>query len=405
MPFQFEFSPEHRLLQRSARAFLRGEIEPLLPKDDWSGHGGDAPLHLVKKMQEKGYFGMPIPRELDGSGLGEVGYCLVNEEIGGVDASLGTIMGAHTGIGLMPIYLFGNQEQRERYVRPLASGKKLGAFALTEPTAGSDAASIKTQAKKEGNHYSISGTKIWCSNGNFADTLVVFAVTDPTLGAHGGVTAFIVEKGTPGMTIGTIEDKLGIRHSNTAEIIFDNCRVPKENILGNVGEGFIVALTVLDGGRVGLASATLGATKRLLEDMVHRSLVRERFGKSIGKNQSIQWMLADTAADIHMAEYAVYHAAELVQEYYDRIAKGEPVPRVLREKVSRAAASVKIHCSEMSGRAGERAIQVFGGDGLKMRYGVDKSFRDQVITEIYEGTNEIQRMIIARELLAEGAQT
>ncbi|MHB1262375.1 MAG: acyl-CoA dehydrogenase family protein [Thermoplasmatota archaeon] len=404
MAFEFEFSPEHRLLQRSCKAFMRGEIEPFLPKDDWSGHGGASPLDLVKKMQAKGLFGMPIPREWDGTGLGEVGYCIMNEEIGAVDASLGTIVGAHTGIGMMPIYLFGNQAQREKYLRPLAGGKKIAAFALTEPTAGSDAASIKTMAKKEGDHYSISGTKIWCSNGNFADVLVVFAVTDAILGAHGGVTAFIVEKGTPGMTVGTIEDKLGIRQSNTAEIIFDNCRVPKENVLGNVGEGFIVALTVLDGGRVGLASATLGATKRLLEDMVARANMRERFGKTIGKNQSVQWMLADTAADIHMAQYAVYHAAVLVQEYYDLIAQGKPVPRVLREKVSRAAASVKVFCSEMSGRAGERALQLFGGDGLKMRYGIDKAFRDQVITEIYEGTNEIQRMIIARELLAEEAR-
>lgn len=403
MPFQFEFSPEHRLLQRSARAFMRGEIEPGLPKDDWSGHGGDSPLHLVKKMQEKGYFGMPIPREYGGAGLGEVGYCIMNEEIGAVDASLGTIVGAHTGIGMMPIYLFGTAMQREKFLKPLASGKKIAAFALTEPSAGSDAASIKTKAVKDGNDYLISGTKIWCSNGNFADVVVVFAVTDEVLGAHGGVTAFIVEKGNAGYKVGTIEDKLGIRHSNTAELIFDNCRVPKENVLGNVGEGFIVALTVLDGGRVGLASATLGGTKRLLEDMVHRANVRERFGKPLGKNQSIQWMLADTAADIHLAEYAVYHAADLVQQYYDKVAKGEPIPRRLREKVSRAAASVKIHCSEMAGRAGERALQVFGGEGLKMRYGVDRAFRDQIIAEIYEGTNEIQRLIIARELLAEGA--
>lgn len=401
MAFEFEFPPEHKLLQRSCRAFMRNEIEPFMPKDDWSGHGGDSPLDLVKKMQAQGLFGMPIPREWGGSGLGEVGYCVMNEEVGAVDASLGTIVGAHTGIGMMPIYLFGSQAQREKFLRPLAEGKKLAAFALTEPSAGSDAASIKTQAKKDGEHYVLSGTKIWCSNGNFADILVVFAVTDAILGAHGGVTAFIVEKGTPGMTVGTIEDKLGIRHSNTAEIIFDNCRVPKENVLGNVGEGFIVALTVLDGGRVGLASATLGGTKRLLEDMVARANLRERFGKTIGKNQSIQWMLADTASDIHMAQYAVYHAAVLVQEYYDLVANGKPVPRVLREKVSRAAASVKIFCSEMSGRAGERALQLFGGDGLKMRYGVDRAFRDQIIAEIYEGTNEIQRMIIARELLAE----
>jgi alkylation response protein AidB-like acyl-CoA dehydrogenase len=403
VPFQFEFSAEDRLLRRTAREFMRTEIEPFLPEDDWTGHGGASPLDLVKRMQDQGYFGLPIPRDLGGAGVGEVGYAIVDEEVGAVDASLATILGAHTGIGMMPIYLFGNEEQRERYVRPLASGKALAAFALTEPTAGSDAASIKTVAERDGSDYLLSGTKIWCSNGNFADTIVTFAVTDPTLGSHGGVTAFLVEKGMDGFTVGTIEDKLGIRHSNTAELAFDQCRVQKENILGNVGEGFIVALTALDGGRIGLGAGSLGATKRLLEQCVQRSLARERFGKPIGKNQSIQWILADMATDIHLAEYAVYHAAKLVQEYYDRIAADEPVPRGLRESVSRAAAAVKLHCSEMSGRAGERAIHLFGGDGLRMRGRIDRSFRDQIITEIYEGTNEIQRLIIARELLAEGA--
>lgn len=400
MAFEFQFSPEQRLLKRSARDFCRTEIEPHLPVDDWSGHGGDSPLHLVKKLQDQGYFGMPIPREWDGAGMGETGYCLVFEEIASVDSSIATIFGAHTGIGLAPLYLFGNEEQRERFVRPICQGKELAAFALTEPTAGSDAASIKTTAVKDGNDYIINGTKIWCSNGNFADTLVVFAVTDATLGAHGGVTAFIVEKDADGLEVGTIEDKMGIRQSNTAELVFNNVRVPKENILGNVGEGFIVALTALDGGRVGLGAATLGATKRLLEDCVQRVNTRERYGKPIGKNQSVQWMLADMARDIHLGEYATYHAAELTNQYYERIAEGDPVPRSLREQVSRAAAVVKIHCSEMSGKHGENAIRIFGGDGLKMRYGVERAFRDQVITEIYEGTNEIQRLIIARELLA-----
>ncbi len=400
MPFEFSLTPEQRLLRRSTRAFMRNEIEPLLPADDWSGHGGDSPLDLVKKMQNQGYFGIPVPRSLAGAGMGEVGYCLVFEEIAAVDSSLATIFGAHTGIGLAPLYLFGNEDQRERYVRPICKGEHLAAFALTEPTAGSDAASIKTTADRDGDGYRINGTKIWCSNGNFADTIVVFAVTDSTLGAHGGVTAFIVSKDNPGYKVGTIEDKLGIRQSNTAELVFDNCYVPKEDVLGNVGEGFIVALTALDGGRVGLGAATLGATKRLLADCVHRAQARQREGKRIGDNQSVQWMLADMASDIHLAEYAVYHAAALTDRYYERIAAGEPVSRSLREQVSRAAAVVKIHCSEMSGRAGESAIRIFGGDGLRWRYGVERAFRDQVISEIYEGTNEIQRLIIARELMS-----
>ncbi len=398
MPFAFSFDARERLLRRSVREFMRSEIEPHLPEDDWSGHGGESPLHLVKKMQDQGLFGLPVPPKYGGPGLGEVGYCIAFEEIAAVDSSLATIFGAHTGIGLMPLYLFGNEEQRERYVRPIAEGKDIAAFALTEPTAGSDAAHIKTTAKRDGEDWLLNGTKIWCSNGNFADTTVAFAVTDASLGAHGGVTAFIVEKGTPGVEIGTIEDKLGIRQSNTAEVIFNDARIPKENVLGNVGEGFIVALTALDGGRVGLGAATLGATKRLLQDCVARTKARERYGKPLIDNQSVQWMLADMATEIHHAQYAVYHAATLTERYYERIAADEPVPRSLREQVSRAAAAVKIFSSEMAGRSGERAIQMFGADGLRFRNGIDRAFRDQMITEIYEGTNEIQRMIIAREL-------
>ncbi len=402
MAFEFSFTPEQRLFRRATRAFMRTQIEPNLPQDDWTGHGGDSPLDLLRRIQAQGIFSIPIPRELGGAGMGEIEYCIAMEEVSAVDASLGTVLGAHTGIGVAPLYLFGNEEQRERYVRPVGEGKHLTAFALTEPTAGSDAASIKTKAVRDGSDYLLSGTKIWCSNGNFADTLVVFAVTDETLGAHGGVTAFIVEKDMDGFGIGTIEDKLGIRHSNTAELHFDQCRVPRENVLGNVGEGFIVALTALDGGRVGLAAATVGSTKRLLEQCVHRSKVRERFGRPIIKNQSIQWMLADMAIDIHHAEYAVYHAAQLVNDYYHKIAAGQPVPRSLREKVSRAAAATKVFSSEMAGRAGEAAIKIFGADGLRWRNKVERGFRDQVITEIYEGTNEIQRLIIARELEQQG---
>ncbi|MEA3203110.1 MAG: butyryl-CoA dehydrogenase, partial [Thermoplasmata archaeon] len=296
-----------------------------------------------------------------------------------------------------------DENQRRKYLEPYAKGDAVSAIAVSEPGAGGDPAGMTTRAEKVGDQWVLNGRKIWISRVKTADFTIVMARIAGTKG-HEGITAFIVEKGTPGFSVGTIEDKLGIRQSNTAELVFEDCRVPAENILGNVGEGFIVALTALDGGRVGLGAACLGAAKRLLDDCVARANHRERFGKSLGKNQSIQWMLADMATDIHLAEYAVYHAAALTNEYYEKIAHGDPIPRALREKVSRAAAAVKIHCSEMTGRAGERAIQIFGGDGLKMRYRIDRSFRDQVITEIYEGTNEIQRMIIARELLAEGAQ-
>ncbi|MBW3583822.1 MAG: acyl-CoA dehydrogenase family protein [Euryarchaeota archaeon] len=397
---RFRLTPEQRLLKKTTREFLESEVRHLV-KEDKHGHGV-FPEAAVKKMQEQGIFGMPIPRKYGGAGMGEVGYCLVAEEVGAVDSSLATILGAHTGIGMAPIWLFGNEDHRERIVRPLAEGTALGAFALTEPTAGSDAARIKTRADRDGDEWVLNGRKIWCSNGDRADYILVMAVSDPTLGAHGGVTAFVVEKDFPGFQVGSIEDKMGIRSSSTAELVFQDCRVPKENVIGKVGEGFIVALTALDGGRASLAAGALGACKELLGRMIDFSRKRRRAGRPIADNQAVQWKLAELAIKIFQNQHIVYDTAQLVDRYYHLIAEGHPVPRALRDEVSRKCAMVKVSASEAAGWAIEQALELFGAAGVRDAWDLERGFRDEIIIEIFEGTNEIQRLIISRDLIKGG---
>lgn len=401
MAIDFTFTPEQKLLRKTVREFLDAEIEPLL-KEDKMGHG-TFPVEAVKKMQKHGLFGVPIPREYGGSGLGEVGYCIVAEEAGRTDSSISTIMGAHTGIGMNPMWIFGNEEQRERFVRPLAEGKALAAFALTEPTAGSDAAHIKTRAVDDGDAYILNGRKIWCSNGDRADYILTMAVTDPTLGARGGVTSFVVEKGMEGFEVGTIEDKMGIRSSSTAELLFNDCRVPKENIIGEVGTGFIVALTALDGGRVSLAAGGVGAVKEMLERSLEFSKKRKRGGRPLHEHQAVQWRLSEMANDAYLNECAVYDTATLVDRYYHLLANGEKVPKTLRDEISRKCAMVKVTASEAAGRAVESALEIHGAAGVRDAWRLEQAFRDQIIIEIFEGTNEIQRMIIGRDLVEGGA--
>lgn len=401
MAIDFTFTPEQRLFRKTAREFLRTEIKPLL-KEDKLGHG-IFPVEAVKKLQAHGYLGVPVPREYGGAGLGEVGYCILMEEMGRVSSSLSTIVGAHTGICLTPVWIFANPEQRERFVRPLADGRALGAFALTEPTAGSDAAHIKTRADQDGDSYVLNGRKIWCSNGDRADFILVMAVTDPTLGARGGVTAFIVEKGMPGFEVGTIEDKMGIRSSSTAELIFKDCRVPKENIIGEIGTGLVVALTALDGGRAGLAAGAVGAIKEMVERSLDFAHKRKRGGRPLTDHQSVQWKLANMAADAYNNEATAYDTAVLVDRYYHLLASGEKVPKELRDEVSRKCAMVKFAASEASGRAVEHAMEIFGAAGVRDAWDLEIGFRDQLIIEIFEGTNEIQRMIIGRDLVTGGS--
>ncbi len=401
MALDFTFSPKHELFRRTVRKFLKEEVGPNIPLDDVTGHG-TIPKDNVRRMADAGLFATGFPREYGGAGLGEVGVCIAAEEMARHDASHTTILGAHVSIGTTPIWLYGTEEQRQRYLPDLCRGKKIAAFSLTEPTAGSDAASIRTEANREGDTFVLNGRKIWCTNGSQADVVVTFAVTDKALGAKGGVTCFILDKDMDGFEVGTIEDKMGIRSSDTAELIFDDVRVPRENVLGDVGAGFIVALTALDGGRAGLAAGVLGASKAMLELALEYATSRKRRGKPLSEEQAVQWRLADMAAEIRSQQYIIYHTADLVGQYYERIAAGQPVPDVLRERIAMNAATIKVQGSEMAGRVAESVLEILGASSIYDRNLVERAWRDQIITEIYEGTSEIQRLIIARELVRLG---
>lgn len=401
MPIEFGFTPKQELFRRVVHDYLQKEVWPNIPQDDKIGHG-NFPTDLVREFGKLGLLGIPIPKEYGGAGLGEIAYSMFVEEMGRIDLSLATIAAAHTSIGTTPIWLFGTEDQRRKFLPDLCSGKKLAAFALTEPTAGSDAASIKTLARREGDYYIVNGRKLWCTNGDVAGTITLTVVTDQALGARGGVTSFILEKGTKGFSIGTIEDKMGIRNSSTAELIFEDCAIPAENVLGKVGEGFIVALTALDGGRTGLAAGAVGGAEAMLESAVDYVKSRRRGGAPLSNEQSIQWRLADIAADINVSKYAVYHTAALVDEYYHLIAEGKHVPDKLREKISMNAATIKVFASEMSARAIESALEIHGASSVLDRNRLERFWRDHIIAEIYEGTSEIQRLIIARDVLKQG---
>ncbi|HVL47633.1 MAG TPA: acyl-CoA dehydrogenase family protein [Candidatus Thermoplasmatota archaeon] len=401
MALEFTFSEEQELFRATVREFLDSEIRPMLPRGFYEGH--EFPWDIVRKLQRQGFMGVPIPRELGGAGLGEVGYCILLEELAKVSGSIATIVGAHTGICVQPLYLFGTPDQRERFVRPLSEGKAIGAFALTEPEAGSDAANIKTIAEKDGDDYLLTGTKIYVTNGNVADYLMVSAVTDPALGARGGVTTFIVESKSEGFKVANLEDKMGIRLSTTAEIRLDGVRVPKENILGNVGEGFIAALTALDGGRVALGVGNLGGAVEILDRTIRYAKAREQFGEPIGKKQATQFTLAELAAEIYAARVAAYLTTQEVEHYYELVAAGKSVPRQFRARVSRQTAMIKILGSEIAGKAIDRCLQIYGARGFMEGFDdLEEGFRDHIINEIFEGTNEIQRLIIGRELYALG---
>lgn len=402
MPIDFTFTEQQELWRRSLRGFLEEEVAPLLPSLRAYEDKHAFPHPLVQKLAAQGLMGVPIPRAYGGAGLGEVGYCILMEELVRVDTSLATIVGAHTGIAAQPLYLFGTEEQRTKHLPRLARGEHIGAFCLTEPQAGSDAANLKTVAKRERGGWRLSGTKLYVTNGDAADVLIVMALSDPALGARGGVTAFIVEKGFGGYRVGTVEDKMGIRGSTTAELVFEDCFVPDANVLGEVGLGFVVALTALDGGRVGLAAGTLGGAQGALDMMVQFTKARARLGEDVGAMQQLQGAIAETAMDVHLARFAVYHAAREVGDYYDLVAKRERVPRELREKVSRDAGIVKAYVSEAASRAIDRAVQTLGPYGGLEAWQAEKHFRDAVIAEIFEGTNDVQRFIIARDLLGLG---
>ncbi|UCE07241.1 MAG: acyl-CoA dehydrogenase family protein [bacterium] len=380
----FSLSDELNMLREMVHKFTEQKIKPIAQQIDVEG---EIPQDLINQMAELGFFGICFPEEYGGAGAGELGYCILSEEISRGSASVTVLIGAHASIGAMSIYLDGTEEQKKKYLVPMAQGKKIGAFALTEANAGSDAAAIETTAVKDGNQFVINGSKIYISNGSIADVIVVYAVTDKALGAHGGVTAFIVEPDYPGFKLGREEDKMGIRGTHTSELIFEDMRVPAENVLGQFGAGFLTAMKALDRGRLGLGAGCLGSAKEVLAMSTKHAKERVQFGKPIGENQAIQWMLADMATEIYAMESMVYRTAWMCD-------KGM--------RFSRESAIVKAFCSEKADQIIHRAIQIHGGIGYMKDFPLERIYRDSRINLIFEGTNEIQRMIIVRDVMKKG---
>ncbi len=376
----FSFPKEYQLFRRMVREFCESEVRPLAKIIDREHR---VPFETIKKAAELGLMGVPFPENYGGMGGGETGYCILMEELGRVCTSTTTVIGAHTGIGAMAIYLDGTEEQKQKYLVPLAQGKAIAAFGLTEPQAGSDAAAIQTTAVRDGNEFVINGTKVFITNGDIADIITVMAVTDPALGAYGGITAFIVETDTPGFSIGSLENKMGIRGSSTAECVFQDVRVPKENILGQFGAGFLTFMKTLDIGRASLGAGCLGGCRAALEASIRWAKAREQFGVPIATKQAIHFMIADMAAEIQALYSLVYRTAWLIDT-------GQPH---IQE-----AAACKLIGSETAHRCIDRALQIHGALGYSRDHWIELGWRDQRISEIYEGTNEIQRLVIAAHL-------
>jgi acyl-CoA dehydrogenase len=378
----FDIPDELALLARTVRDFVETRLQPIEKQVEDSD---EIPDEIIREMAGLGFFGLPFPEEYGGVGAGDLGYCLALEQFGRTSAAFSNLIGAHTSIGSMSIYLGGTDEQKRRYLPELTAGRKIAAFSLTEPSSGSDAASIQTTARKDGGRWLLTGTKIWVTNGPIADVVVVYAANDRAKGARGGITAFIVEKGFKGFRVGKVDEKMGLHGSKTGELIFEDCEVPEENVLGGeVGAGFRTALGALDIGRVSLSAGAVGTSQYLLELGVAHAKRRKQFGQPIASNQAIQWMLADSAVEIHAARLMVYDAAAKLD-------------RGIR--VSREAAMVKVYASELANRVADRVLQIHGGMGYMKDSPVERAYRDARILRIYEGTSEVQRMIIAEDLL------
>ena len=376
----FDLKPEHRALRKFLREFAQEEIRPLTKQIDRTNI---VPDELLKKAAAAGLFGIPFSQKYGGMGAGETGYCILMEELGRVDASTTAIIGAHTGIGVMTLYVDGTEELKQRYLPDLCSGKKIAAFALTEANAGSDAASIRMRAVREGDSYMLDGEKMWITNGPIADVLSVLAITDPSLGARGGATCFVVESQWEGFSAGKREEKMGLHGSPTAALKFDNLRVPQENVIGKVGLGFVTMMKTLDIGRVSLGAATLGGAQSALEMAMQWAKTRYQFGRNLANMQSIQFVVADMAAEIEALRSLVYRTAWLVDS-------GRPF--------TKEAGMCKLLGSEIASRCIDRALQIHGSLGFTRDGGVERAWRDSRINEIFEGTNEIQRIVIASEL-------
>jgi len=376
----FQLSDEQKQLQREVRDFAQREIAPNVMK--WDEHG-DFPLDAVKKLGEMGIMGIIFPPEYGGAGMGYVEYVIAVDELSRVDGSVGIIVAAHNSLCTNHIFIAGNEEQKKKYVTKLASGEWIGCWAITEPNSGSDAAGAKMTATKRGKNWVLNGTKTFCTNGHYADVMVAIAVTDKTHGSH-GLSAFIIEKGTKGFRPGKKEDKLGLRASATSEMIFEDCEVPADNLLGKVGDGFIDAMRVLDGGRISIAALSLGIGAGAYEAALKYSKQRKQFGKAISDFQAIQFKLADMATELDAARLLTFRAATM---------------KDAGMKTTQESAMAKLYASEVAVRCANEGVQIHGGYGFIKDYPAEKFYRDVKLCTIGEGTSEIQRMVIARNLL------
>ena len=374
-------TPEHEMIRQAARDFAQNEIAPVAAHFDETG---EFPSATVKKMGAQGFMGLEIPEEYGGAGLDTMAYVLALEEISRADASHGTIMSVNNSLFCHGIYKYGTEAQKQRYLKAVASGQKVGAYSLTEPMSGSDAGTMKSRAVREGDHYVINGRKSWVTSAPVADYIVTFTMTAPEK-QHRGITAFIVETDQPGFVRGKKEPKLGIRASATSEIVFENYRCPVENRLGAEGEGFKIAMTVLDAGRIGIAAQALGIAEAAYEASVAYAKEREAFGQKIGEFQGIQWKIADMKMRLEASRLLIYSAA-LAKE------RG----KTTGARYTLEASIAKLHASETAMFCAHEAVQIHGGMGYSKELPVERYFRDAKITEIYEGTSEIQRMVIAR---------
>jgi len=377
----FTFTEEQKHLRKSVREFAEGEIAPHVMEWDEASH---FPLELLPRLAEMGLLGVIFPEEYGGAGLGYIEYATVIEELSRVDGSVGLFVAAHNSLCSNHIYKFGNEEQKRKYLVPLAQGKKLGAWSLTEPEAGSDAGGTRSTAVRNGGNWILNGSKTFTTNGHYADTCVAMAVTDKAKGSH-GISAFILEKGMPGFRPGKKENKLGMRASDTSEVIFTDCKVPRENLLGPEGEGFTGSLKILDGGRISIAALGLGMAQGALDAAVRYAKQRKQFGQAISEFQAIQFKLADMATEVEAARLLVYQAAWLADQKDVRF--------------TRESSMAKLFASEVAVRVANECVQIHGGYGFIKDYPAEKYYRDVKLCTIGEGTSEIQKLVIARQLL------
>ena len=380
--FDLTLTEEQELARKTAHDFA---AEKVLPRAAEIDEQAKIPRELIAEMGALGFMGAYVPEQYGGAGLDVLSYMLIVEEINRACASTGVALCSHVSLAVDPILHHGSDEQKARYLPALASGERIGCFALSEPASGSDAAAMRTGATRQGDSWVLNGTKNFITNGSIADVAIVFAQTDPTE-RHKGIAAFIVETKTPGFSVGKLEKKLGIRGSDTAQLVFQDCRVPAANLLGEVGEGLRIALSTLDGGRISIAAQAVGIARACLEDSLAYAKQREAFGKRIADFQAIQWMLADMATEIDAARLLTWRAAAAKDAGEDHIL---------------AAAEAKLFASDVAVRAARDCVQIFGGYGYLKDFPAERHYRDAKITEIYEGTSEIMKLVIAEEILKE----